>query len=384
MKTYPWSYDDKTIKIYRDRQKKNKEHYNLMRILEEEAIYNDIFGERSNGKSYAVEELGIIDWVTCGNTMALIRRWDTDFMGKNGQAMFENLVKNGVVSDLTKGEWTNIKYESYRWYFTKYDEDFGKWIKQDQPFCYAFALNTAEHNKSLSFPTVKTVMFDEFITRKSYLPNEFVEFMNVLSTIIRDRENVRIFMLGNTVNKYCPYFADMGLTNIDTMKVGDLRLYQLGTTDTKIAVEYSDKPIKSKKSDKYFAFDNPKLKMITTGAWEIDIYPHLPYKYEEKNVLTRYFIQFDKTLLECKVIYVDNRLFTYIHRKTTPLKYPDKEKIYSPNYDSRPNWHRKLTRAGDKFSRRMCKFFTEDRVYYADNEIGEVVRNYLQWCVTGS
>ena len=37
-------------------------------------------------------------------------------------------------------------------------------------------------------------------------------FMNVLSTIIRDRENIKIFMLGNTVNKYCPYFDEMGLT----------------------------------------------------------------------------------------------------------------------------------------------------------------------------
>ena len=58
------------------------------------------------------------------------------------------------------------------------------------------------------------ILFDEFITRSMYLPDEFVIFTNVLSTIIRDRNNVKIFMCGNTVNKYCPYYKEMGLNNV--------------------------------------------------------------------------------------------------------------------------------------------------------------------------
>ena len=62
-----------------------------------------------------------------------------------------------------------------------------------QPFCYAFALSELEHDKSTAYPNVTTVLFDEFLSRKSYLPDEFVLFMNTLSTIIRERDNVKIY-----------------------------------------------------------------------------------------------------------------------------------------------------------------------------------------------
>ena len=34
--------------------------------------------------------------------------------------------------------------------------------------------------------------------------------------------------------------------------------------------------------DVYFAFNNPKLQMITSGAWEMAIYPHNKVKYKPK------------------------------------------------------------------------------------------------------
>ncbi|MBQ2401993.1 MAG: phage DNA encapsidation protein, partial [Lachnospiraceae bacterium] len=39
------------------------------------------------------------------------------------------------------------------------------------------------------------IVFDEFMTRSGYLNNEFVRFMNLLSTLIRDRENAVVYML---------------------------------------------------------------------------------------------------------------------------------------------------------------------------------------------
>ena len=33
--------------------------------------------------------------------------------------------------------------------------------------------------------------------------------------------------------------------------------------------------------------------MVTSGVWELDIYPHLPIKYNPKDVLFTYFIEFD-------------------------------------------------------------------------------------------
>lgn len=359
-------------------------YYRLDRILKENALYNLIIGERSNGKTFAVEEYGITDYWKNGNQMALIRRWDTDFKGKNGQSMFDGIVNSGLIEKLTNGQWTGITYFSSRWYLSKYDEELDKTIKDATPFCYGFALNTGEHDKSTSYPNIKTILFDEFLTRKQYINNEFVEFMNTLSTIIRDREDVKIFMCANTVNKYAPYFTEMGLRNISNMQQGTIDVYNYGDSKLTVAVEYCDTVVrngrKGKKSDKYFAFDNPKLKMITGGAWELAMYPHLPKPYTEKDIRFRYFIEFDKNLLECKVIEQHNNLFTYIHRKTTPLKYPEKELVYSQKYDSRNNWRRKLTKPTNKLEQSLYNYFHTDKVFYQDNEVGEIVRNYLNWC----
>lgn len=95
-----------------------------------------------------------------------------------------------------------------------------------------------EHDKSTSYPNITTIVFDEFLTRGSYLKDEFILFTNVCSTIIRQRNDVKIFMLGNTVNKYSPYFSEMGLSNIKNQKQGTIDIYRYGDSDLIVAVEY--------------------------------------------------------------------------------------------------------------------------------------------------
>lgn len=353
-------------------------YYSLTNILKHECTYNMIFGERSNGKTYATLELGLRNYVEKKEKLAIIRRWQDDFRGKRGASMFEAHAKNGLVTKLTKGEWTDVYYYSGRWFLCKFDEQLNKRVTDAEPFAYGFALTAMEHDKSTSYPEVTTVVFDEFLTRSGYLPDEFVLFMNVISTIVRQRTNVTIFMLGNTVNKYCPYFAEMGLRNILKMKPGDIDVYKYGNSELRVAVEYADMPAKKKPSDYYFAFDNDKLQMITKGAWEIDIYPHCPVKYTRSNVLFEYFILFGDETMHCEIVQVDDVIFTFIHRKTTELKDTDNDLIYSLDYSPRHNWHRNITRPRTDLQRRVWEFFQKEKVFYQDNECGEVVRNYIQ------
>jgi glutaredoxin 2 len=120
--------------------------------------------------------------------------------------------------------------------------------------------------------------------------------------------------------------------------------------------------------------------MITNGIWEIDIYPHCPYKYRPKDIVFTYFIEFDRNLLQCEVVNVDEKSFTFIHRKTTPLKDEDNDLIFSPKYDARPNWRRKITKPILKVEKKIAEYYKADKIFYQDNEVGEIVRNYLQWC----
>lgn len=338
-----------------------------------------IFGERSNGKTYAVLKYAVERYADTGEQLAIVRRWSDDFTGKRGQTMFDALVSNGEIKRLTNGCWDNIYYYGSKWYLCAYGED-GKRITASEPLAYGFSISAMEHDKSTSYPRITTIMFDEFLTRTMYLNDEFVLFMNVVSTIIRHRTNAKIFMLGNTVNKYCPYFSEMGLTHVKDMKPGDIDVYTYGDSDLKVAVEYTRPNKQGKESDFYFAFDNPKLNMIKGGSWEIDIYPHCPVKYKPADILFTYFIQFSGDLLQCEIVQVGDNRFTFIHRKTTDLHDTDRDLIYMQDFSPRPNHRRKITRPTSEIESKILDFYAKDKVFYSDNEVGEIIRNYLIWC----
>lgn len=351
--------------------------YSLDGILSKHAQYNIIFGERSNGKTYSVLHHGLKNYVKTGKQMAIIRRYREDIRGKRADVLFDGLTANNVISKLTHGEYTFVKHVAGKFFLAFRDDNLNTVVTDNKPFAYSFALTEMEHDKSTSYPNITTILFDEFLTRIAYLPDEFVSFMNVISTIIRYRNDVTIFMLGNTVNQHCPYFTEMGLRHISKMEKGTIDVYSYGDSSLKVAVEYAGTLTKQKPSNPYFAFDNPKLNMITDGVWEMAMYPHCPIKYTPNQIILTYFIEFDNHLLQCEIVDVGNSTFTFIHRKTTPIKNPDMDIVYTLEYSMKPNYVRRLMKPTTEWQKRIAMYFVQEKVFYQDNEVGEIVRNYI-------
>jgi len=357
----------------------------LMRVPD--AHYYMVIGERTNGKSYSILNYCLERYVNYGEEFAYIRRFDDDIKYKRGSQVFKNLINNKVIEKLTKGKWNDVEYYASKFYLKKTDKDDPKkTIVSPNPFGYALSLNTEEHDKSDAYPNVKNIFFEEFLSRKNYLSDEFIIFTSLLSTIIRLRDDVKIFMAGNTINKYSPYFSEMGLTNIKNMKVGSTEVYTYGDTGLKVAVEFSDFPSKEKPSNVYFAFNNPKLAMIRgDGAvWEIDIYPHLTkeMKYKPKDVIYKYYVVWDNDILECEIVKLENSAFTFVHRKTTPIRDDNVNIVYSTEHNYKPNYKRKITKAHSRKEEIILWFYKNEKVFYQSNDVGEIMRNYIQWCKT--
>ena len=359
------------------RKKHTPKYYSLDNILSKNADYNIIFGERSNGKTYAALKYGIERYIKTGEQMAYIRRWREDLRGKRAENLFANHVANGLIEELTDGKFNEVFYLSNKWFLSYYDKDKNKRYPDSTPFCFGFCLSEQEHEKSSSYPNVTTIVFDEFLTRRIYLPDEFMLYMNLLSTIIRQRDNVKVFMLGNTVNKFCPYFQEMGLKNVGVMEQGTIDIYRFGEHGATVAVEYCDTIVKQKASNKYFCFDNQNLQMITGGKWELAVYPHLPCKYKPKDVLFVFYIKFNDAILQGNIIQVGDENFCYIHQKTTPIKDENNSLIYSLEMNGKPNYKRKLISNASYVESQVSRYFATDKVFFQNNEIGEIVRNYL-------
>ena len=363
-------------------KKKEFKFWEPYHLLIYNADYYLVIGERSNGKTTGVLGLFLEEFCNSKYTKqcAIIRRYDEDLKSNKAKQLFEGVVSLGWVKKYSKGEFNTIYFYGGQWFLAFYNDKGEKEKVCETPFAFAFSISGADHFKSISFPNIYNILFDEFLSRDFYMVNEFVEFQNLLSTIIRLKDGVKIFMCGNTVNKYSPYFTEMGLKNIKKMKEGTIDVYSYGNTDLKVVVEYcSSSKNTNKKSNKYFAFDNPRLQMIKEGSWEIDIYPHLPFKYIPKDVIFKYYIEFDTEKFECEVIMKNESLFTFIHRKTTPiieLNYP----VYSTQILARYNYSANILYPRNEVEKFILLQFRDKKVFYQDNEVGESIRNFLMYC----
>lgn len=365
----------------------NKQYYHIRHLftLHPEAIYYLIFGKRSNGKTYSALEWALEEYMKGNGAGAYIRRFDEDLKGSAGFELFKGLIANEQIRYLTHDKYNGVKYEGRR-AFLIYRNEEGEIETQDSnPFMYFFALSMQEHYKSFQYPDIKRTIFDEFITNKLYLADEFREYQNLLSTIIRDRDDVVNVLLGNTISKYNPYFGEMGLNHIKEMAIGDTAVYKYGESGLVVAVEYAGVNLekgkgKHLKSDKYFAWDNPAMKMITQGSWELDVYPHLPMKYEQKDVMYKFYVEFDGELLQGNFIHKEGCDFIYFHRKTSEIKAKPYELVYTTKQDPRPNYRMRITIPKTDTERTIVSMFQKNKVFYQSNDVGDLMRNYIAWC----
>ena len=358
--------------------------YSLDRIHEvakkKNAKYIMVFGQRSNGKTFAVKKEMLLNFWNNKKQSAYIRRYKEDVTGYRAETLFDDISGLGLVHEITGGRWDGVKYRARKWYLCRHNEDGDIEETSEDPFCYGFALSENEHDKSRSLPKITLICFDEFLSRSGYLPDEFVLFMNTLSTIIRTRSDVTIYMLGNTINKYCPYFKEMGLKHAKDLKISSIESYSYGNSDLTVVVEHADIAPATKRSTHYFAFDNPKLSMITGGEWELDIYPHAPYKFTGEHIKYKFYICFEDYIIEGNIVYKEGDTFLFYHEKTTPLKNLKTDLVYQLEPSPKPNVFQSIKKNYNPICHKIGLMMSAGRAFYQNNDVGEVVHNYLLAC----
>lgn len=350
-------------------------HYNLKKIKQTNADYNLIVGERSNGKSYALKREALELYKKTGKRTVWLRRWADDIVKNKVYTMFSAHHDNGVFEEIFADEYENVDYKNHGFYLCKYDENNQKWNDDTQPFMRVMCLSNWEHDKDTVFNNIGMIVFDEFITRGFYMVNEFVIFCNVLSTLIREKDGIKIYMLGNNVSKNCPYFREMGLNKIYKQAQGTIDIYTMN--NLKIAVEICGNKV-SKKSDKYFAFNNPALKMITSGKWELEMYQHCPYKINYNDIQCSFVVSVQNTLIQGDCVSSENGKYIYMHAKTTPLK--QNTLLYSSQCVNTVNERQNINNPVTPLQKAILQTIQNGFIYYQDNTIGELFNDYLKEC----
>lgn len=351
--------------------------YTTEKIDKKDGDINIIFGERGPGKTFALLEKTVRHFWETGRQSAYIRRLKDEIDGDKKTDIFEGVVSAGKIEEITEGAWNNIIVRGSKVYLAKYDGDADKMVKNADPFMHLFSLSQHAKYKSTNFPLIDIIIFDEFITRDGEIVGEWSKYQNLMSTIIRRRDDVKIYLLGNTVNRDSIYFENYGIRDIvRNMKQGDVRLI-VSKGGARLAVEYTKPLAAAQKSAKYFSFGDSVGRMIMSGGWETERYPRPP-KFEKKDIYFTYFILYQDRVLQVDMVSTSEKLFSVVHRKTTPIKDPDRDYIFSLKYDPRINWHVKMNRKYDKMSQPIYDDIQGARVYFTDADTGEAFKNFYE------
>lgn len=168
------------------KEKKNL-YFDPSTVLSHGKHINIIVALRGYGKTYGTKRFAVNRHIKHGEEFVYIKRHKNDL--NKLENFFTTLQKEFPDNVLT------VK---------------GKTFFCDGVVCgHAIPLSSWQKMKSAEFPNVSTIIVDEFIKEKDlsyYLPNEVESFLNLLDTIVRNRENFWVFLLGNAVTMANPYF----------------------------------------------------------------------------------------------------------------------------------------------------------------------------------
>ena len=378
-------------------------YYNIDSLDKLGATINILYGERSNGKSYQLKhKKGILpylknstsysrryydkekiieDNIKAGTRFILLRRNKEEVSSEK----VEQYLNDIDIMSLTNDEYNCFSVYKKAIYLSKYDNDTGK-TKRYEKIGYVMALSTEQNYAGASYLDVHDIIFEEFMTRTVYLSNEPDKLMNLYSTIDRKRGTTRLWLVGNSISRVCPYLEDWGLMEIiRNLKQGDIKTKWISTNSTDdegrdvevlLAIEYCRSTGNSS-----FAIGK-HADMLNKGDWQSDPQPHLSESYNNYKMLFRIGFQYqsfkfigeylmDKDSNTLWFIYPYNREF-----KKNLIVFSDI--IKESNY-----WQKDIynpTFKNDNI-RNILSTFKESKIFYATDLVGTDFKQAIDFII---
>ena len=135
--------------------------YSLDNILKYDVQYYMIFGERSNGKSYAVDKYIIDKFFLEGEQFAFVKRFEDDIKSKYMSEVFTPLEPYIL-------EKYGYRIKFYRGCWLVYEDGTEGKLSECKTFGYAFSLNNVNRTKATSYPNVTTILFVFWLLSKTF------------------------------------------------------------------------------------------------------------------------------------------------------------------------------------------------------------------------
>lgn len=383
-------YDWKAIKKQLEKLDIPPDYYSPVTCPLDLNQWFEMLSERAVGKTTGFLLLGLIMYNMYETVTIYTRSTKEQITPKNTNSLFSVILDNKYIEKITDGVYNSVYYNSRKWYLC-YADDSGIVSIDSKYFCRMVSIDEAGNLKSsFNEPRGDLILFDEFIPINPRLcrMNEFVEFVDLISTIFRMRESGKIIMLANVIDKYNQYFHDLEIfETISEMQTGDKTSFR---TDrgTKIYIEIIGTPQTYKKKKrkwvKLFAgFGKKELSAITGEAtWSVKNYQHIPIEEREENtseiLFNKVYISHNSKMLRLDIVNnVSLGICIYCHWASKT--YNDSIILSKDNInDSRIIYGIGTTDMNIyKFILNMLK---KHKIYFASNDCGCLFEKYMNVC----
>ena len=241
--------------------------------------YRLVIGERSDGKTYGFKLKALENYFTNKKQFAYVRRSVEEIKLKRTSQYFadmDDILKKYKDQFFPQYDYIYISAEQGK--FNLYGAIVETAVKEFfGTIGFYFSLSQSRYDKTVAYPDVTLICWDEFLTNSGERDNELSTFLNLISTIKRKRNNMVVYLIGNTVTRNSGVLEDMGI-DIRKLKQGEIRCFSYeskltnGVINT-VAIEWTKHFDQSKESESFFVFDSPRSMMITHGNFEVDQYP---------------------------------------------------------------------------------------------------------------
>lgn len=340
---------------------------------------------RSTGKTTAWLLMGLIARKYYGTTIIYIRHTEDEIMPKfAAQALkvVRDYNDGFYIRKISDGKYNSLYYNARRTYLVLRDED-GKIIEQDpEPFMVSVSIDHSEELKSnLNEPRGDIVLVDEFI-RSHTDPDAFVDLCQILSSIVRFRKSMRIICLANNTNVHHQFFREWGVSqDVRDLKEGQYKVCTT-TKGTRLYIELIGlKPsrIRQEVNTLYFGFDNPKLASIQGGiSWAFDNVPHIISNDSDIYLYRGLHMDINDQYLRIDFVATEDRGLVANVVPARRSERHDDTLVFT------------LGEVWDTCSvygwgvypvcRKFWELYKMNKVYYADNETGSLVAEYVRQC----
>ena len=337
--------------------------------------YYMLISKRGVGKTTSVVLLGMILFKLYGVVTQYIRQTEDMTAPKFAQDLMDTIMSCGYIEKLTNGRWNYAYYHAKRWVYANLDPDGKISEKSDIPFMEVMSVDKSFELKSnKNAPRGDLTIYDEFIGKR-YYPNEFIYYLDILSSIIRRRTGVINVMLSNAIDEYSEYFDEFEINDeVRAMKKGDCRICE-SSGGTKIYVELIDHHNKNGAhlNREYFGFRNPRLYAITgEGEWNVPVCKHYDLEDTPEIIDKTHYIKMGYNLLNLELCYSEKYGHHIRAHKATKV-YSDSI-IYTMDLIE-DNRYRKA-KGWSKVDRFIWELLKRDLWHYANNSVKNFVDKY--------